>query len=130
MTVAKGQLALHGVHVWQVPDSKTGQLMDVSEPAVYVVDWPSLAAAASQQSLLTVESDRDFMLTHLTHAQTDSGFIPLRVQISEQNGKNLYTQPAIINAVSSQNAGQPALLAMKKLFRRTNTIKVTLSVDA
>ncbi len=128
MTVAKGQLVLSGVHAWQIQGEKG--LETVSEPAVYVVDWPSLAAGASTQVLLTVESDRDFMLTHLTHAQEDAGFIPLRVQISEGNGKNLFTQPAFINAVSSKEAGQPALLAMKKLFRRTNTIKVTLSVDA
>lgn len=129
MPVAKGQLALSGVHVWQMPD-KNGKMIDVSEPAVYVIDWGSLANGTSQQEILTVEADRDFMLTHLTHAQSDVGFIPLRIQISEQNGKNLFTKPAIINAVSSQNAGQPALLSMKKLIRRTNTFKVTLLVDA
>lgn len=129
MPVNKGQLALHGVHVWQMPNDK-GQLVDVSEPAVYMVDWPTLNNGASQQNVLTVEADRDFMLTHLTHAQSDVGFIALRLQISEQNGKNLFTQPAIINAVSSQNAGQPALLPMKKLIRRTNVFRVTLTVDA
>lgn len=124
MTVAKGQLVLHGVHVWQ----SEGQ--NVQEPAIYVVDWPSLAAAASHQQILTIEGDRDFQLTHITHAQTDAGFIPLRVQISDQSGKNLFVQPAFINAVSSVNAGQPYILAMRRLYRRTAPVRISFTVDA
>jgi hypothetical protein len=124
MTVALGQLALHGLHMWQVNGK------DVQEPAVYVVDWPSLAAGASKSVTLTIEGDRDFHLTHITHAQADAGFIPLKVQLSDQNGKNLFIQPTYINAISSINAGQPYLLAMRRLYRRTAPVKVVFAVDA
>lgn len=123
MTVALGQMVLHGLHVWQV----NGQ--DVSEPASYPIDWPSLASTASKPVTVQIEGDRDFQLTHITHAQTDSGFIPLKVQVSETSGKNLFVQPAYINAVSSVNAGQPFVLAQKKLYRRTQIIKVLFAVD-
>ena len=128
MTVALGQLVLHGLHVWQQPNAQ-GQLTNVEEPAAYVVDWPSLASGASAQAILTIEGDRDFHLTHITHAQTDAGFIPLRVQISDQSGKNLFVQPVFINAVSSINAGQPFVLAMRRLYRRTAPVKITFTVD-
>jgi hypothetical protein len=123
MTVALGQLVLHGVHVWQ----ENGQ--NVSEPAVYPVAWPSLASGAQAQVILTIEGDRDFHLTHITHAQTDTGFIPLRYQVSDQSGKNLFTQPCLINAASSINAGQPYVLAMRRLYRRTAPVRVTFTVD-
>lgn len=128
MTVALGQLVLHGKHVWQQHNAQ-GQLANVEEPAVYLVDWPSLASGAIHQEILTIEGDRDFHLTHITHAQTDSGFIPLRVQISDQSGKNLFVRPAIINAISSINAGQPYILAMRRLYRRTAPVKITFTVD-
>ena len=125
MTVALGQLVLHGVHIWQANGA------NVEEPAVYVVDWPSLAAGATKPVTLTIEGDRDFHLTHITHAQADAaGFIPLRVQISDQNGKNLFIQPTYINAISSQNAGQPYVLAMRRLYRRTAPVKILFAVDA
>lgn len=123
MTVALGQLVLHGVHVWQVNDK------DVQEPAFYPVDWPSLASGASAQAILTIEGDRDFHLTHITHAQTDTGFIPLRVQVSDQSGKNLFVQPCFINAISSINAGQPYVLTMRRLYRRTAPVRITFAVD-
>jgi len=127
MTVALGQLLLHGVHVWQQETAKG--MIDVSEPAVYPIAWPSLASGASHQVILTIEGDRDFQLTHITHAQTDSGFIPLRVQVSDQSGKNLFVQPCIINAISSINAGQPYVLAMRRLYRRTAPVRITFTVD-
>jgi hypothetical protein len=124
MTVGVGQFLLHGVHVWQVNGK------EVSEPAVYVTDWPSMNAAETKPIILTIESDRDFHLTHITHAQSDApGFIPLRVQVSDQNGKRLFIQPAYINAVSSQNAGQPYVLPMRRLYRRSAPVKVTFTVD-
>jgi len=127
MAVALGQLLLHGLHVWQQESPKG--IVDVSEPAVYPVNWPALNSGESSQTILTIEGDRDFQLTHITHAQTDSGFIPLRVQVSDQSGKNLFVQPCIINAVSSINAGQPYVLAMRRLYRRTAPVRITFTVD-
>lgn len=127
MTVALGQIILHGLHVWQIPDN--GGKKDVTEPASYPIDWPSLASGANKLVPIILDGDKDFMLTHITHAQTDSGFIPLKVQITENSGKTLFVQPAYINAVSSINAGQPFVLAQKKLYRRSAVIKATFAVD-
>lgn len=131
MTVAKGQLALHGLHVLgQRPNPKTGQIEDITEPMTYVVDWPTMNAGDTIQRQLTIDGDRDFYLTHITHSQADAGFVPLRVQVSAQDGKTLFKDTPYVNSVSSQNAGQPFILSQKRLFRRTSVQLVQFTVDA
>lgn len=127
--VAKGQLVLHGYHVWQ--EQKNGKMVDVTEPVSYPVEWPALLTGGTKNGQAVVEGSMDFMLTHITHNQADAaGFIPLRVQISDTNGKNLFRDAVYINSVSSQEAGRPFVLVQKRLFRRAATIKVNFSVDA
>lgn len=124
MDIQKGQLVLHGYHVWQ----ENGK--DVHEPISYPIDWPAIANGQSYPASVQVMGDRDFMLTHITHSQLDTGNIPLKVQIGTTNGMNLFRDPAWINAISSQIAGQPFVLAIKRLFRRTNSINLSFSAVA
>lgn len=131
MAVAKGQLALHGLHVLgQRKDEATGKMIDVTEPMTYVVDWSGMNAGDAVQKNLQIDGDRDFYLTHITHTQSDAGFIALRVQISAQDGKSLFKDTPYVSSVSSQNAGQPFILSQKRLFRRTSVHTVHFSVDA
>ena len=74
---------------------------------------------------------RDFLLTHITHNQSDAaGYIPLRFQVSESDGRTLFHEPVYINAASSANAGQPFTVSIRKLYRRTMLVKVAFLVDA
>lgn len=128
--VAKGQLVLHGQHAQQVP-GPDGKPVTVYEPTAYPVDWPAILAGENTSVNVQIEGDRDFLLTHITHNQSDAaGFIPLRFQVSESDGRTLFHEPVYINAASSPNAGQPFNLSIRKLYRRTMLVKVAFLVDA
>lgn len=129
--VAKGQLVLHGLHVWQDGVDEKGQPREFREPTAYPVDWPATLTGKTSIVPFTIEGDKDFMLTHITHAQADTAtFIPMKVNVSQQDGRTLFSEACYLNTISNQNAGQPYVLSMKRLFRRTSTNKATFEVDA
>lgn len=125
--VAKGQLVLHGIHVWNDDQGKEiGR-----EPTAYAIDWPAITAGHSSPVPFTIEGGKDFLLTHITHAQADTAtFIPMKVQVSQQDGRTLFYGDCYLNTISSQNAGQPFVLGMKRLFRATSVNKAVFTVDA
>ena len=45
-------------------------------------------------------------------------------------GRTLFYGDCYLNTISSQNAGQPFVLGMKRLFRSTSVNKAVFTVDA
>lgn len=131
--VAKGQLVLHGYHVWEVPAIVDGKqvMQKVTEPTAYPLDWPATLAGKSYPTSAVIEAYGDFMLTHITHAQADTAaFIPMKFNIQDDTGRSVFRDAVYLNAGSSANAGQPFILPQKRLFRRTSAVRVNFAVDA